>query len=34
MIAVAGDPLGDIKLLQAIPVVIKGGVVVKDGRAK
>ena len=34
MIAVAGDPLGDVKLLQAIPVVIKGGVVVKDGRAK
>ena len=33
MIAVAGDPLGDVKLLQAIPVVIKGGVVVKDGRA-
>ncbi|UAJ11162.1 Xaa-Pro dipeptidase [Glacieibacterium megasporae] len=32
MIAVAGDPLGDVKLLQAIPVVIKGGVLVKDGR--
>ncbi len=32
MIAVAGDPLGDVKLLQAIPVVIKGGVLVKDVR--
>jgi imidazolonepropionase-like amidohydrolase len=33
MIAVAGDPMTDVKLLQAIPVVIKGGVVVKDTRA-
>lgn len=33
MIAVTGDPLGDVKLLQAIPVVIKGGVLVKDVRA-
>ncbi len=32
MIAVAGDPLGDVKLLQAIPVVIKGGIMVKDVR--
>ncbi len=34
MIAVAGDPLGDVTLLQTVPVVIKGGVVVKDGRGK
>ncbi|MGI4878308.1 MAG: amidohydrolase family protein [Janthinobacterium lividum] len=33
MIAVTGDPLGDVRLLQAIPVVIKGGVLVKDVRA-
>jgi imidazolonepropionase-like amidohydrolase len=32
MIAVAGDPIGNVKLLQAIPVVIKGGVLVKDMR--
>ncbi len=32
MIAVAGDPLGDVTLLQNVPVVIKGGVVVKDAR--
>ena len=32
MIAVAGDPLADVTLLQKVPVVIKGGVVVKDGR--
>ncbi len=32
MIAVAGDPLSDVTLLQSVPVVIKGGVVVKDGR--
>ena len=32
MIAVAGDPLADVTRLQAIPVVIKGGVVVKDTR--
>ncbi|MBV8972466.1 MAG: amidohydrolase family protein [Sphingomonadaceae bacterium] len=32
MIAVAGDPLADVTLLQSVPVVIKGGVVVKDGR--
>ncbi len=31
-IAVAGDPLADTTLLQAIPVVIKGGVLVKDTR--
>ena len=34
MIAVSGDPLGDITLLQSVPVVIKGGVVVKDARAR
>ncbi len=34
MIAVAGDPLADVTLLQSVPVVIKGGVVVKDGRGK
>nr|WP_295659613.1 amidohydrolase family protein [Polymorphobacter sp.] len=33
MIAVTGDPASDVKLLQAIPVVIKGGVLVKDVRA-
>ena len=32
MIAVAGDPLHDVTLLQNIQVVIKGGVVVKDAR--
>jgi len=32
MIAVNGDPLADVTLLQNVPVVIKGGVVVKDAR--
>lgn len=32
MIAVAGDPTRDVSLLQSIPVVIKGGEVVKDAR--
>ena len=32
MIAVKGDPLSDVHLLEAVPVVIKGGVVVKDAR--
>ena len=32
MIAVAGDPLRDVTLLQRVVVVIKGGVMVKDGR--
>jgi imidazolonepropionase-like amidohydrolase len=32
MIAVAGDPLADVKLLQKISVVIKGGMVEKDAR--
>ena len=34
MIAIAGDPLTDVTRLQAIPVVIKGGVVVKDTRLR
>ena len=32
MIAVAGDPLGDVTRLQHVVVVIKGGVVVRDAR--
>jgi imidazolonepropionase-like amidohydrolase len=32
MIAVAGDPLSDVKLLQHVAVVIKGGVIEKDAR--
>ncbi len=32
MVAVDGDPTQDVRLLQSIPVVIKGGVVVKDQR--
>lgn len=32
MVAVAADPLADISTLEAIPVVIKGGEVVKDVR--
>lgn len=32
MVAVKGDPLKDVTLLQHIPVVIKGGEVVKDAR--
>jgi len=32
IIAVAGDPLADVKALQMVAVVIKGGVVVKDAR--
>ncbi len=32
MIALAGNPLTDVALLQDVPVVIKGGVVVKDAR--
>jgi imidazolonepropionase-like amidohydrolase len=30
VIAVQGDPLGDIKLLQHVPFVMKGGVIYKD----
>jgi imidazolonepropionase-like amidohydrolase len=32
MIAVVGDPTVDVRLLEAVPVVIKGGVLVKDAR--
>jgi len=32
MIAVGGDPSADVTLLEAVPVVIKGGEVVKDAR--
>ena len=32
MVAVAGDPLTDIRLLERVPVVIKGGVVASDRR--
>ncbi|MGO4777983.1 amidohydrolase family protein, partial [Lysobacter sp. 2RAB21] len=32
LIAVAGDPTADVKLLESVPVVIKGGEVVKDAR--
>jgi imidazolonepropionase-like amidohydrolase len=33
-VAVPGDPTADITLLESIPVVIKGGAVVKDSRAR
>lgn len=33
LVAVAGDPLADVRVLEAVPVVIKGGAVVKDARA-
>ena len=32
LVAVAGDPTVDVTLLEAVPVVIKGGVLVKDSR--
>jgi imidazolonepropionase-like amidohydrolase len=32
IIAVAGDPLADIAVLRTVPVVIKGGIIVKDAR--
>ena len=32
MVAVAGDPTQDVSLLEKIPVVIKGGALVKDAR--
>jgi imidazolonepropionase-like amidohydrolase len=32
IVAVQGDPAADVTLLEAIPVVIKGGEVVKDRR--
>jgi imidazolonepropionase-like amidohydrolase len=31
LVAVAGDPLADIALLEKVSVVIKGGVVVREG---
>jgi imidazolonepropionase-like amidohydrolase len=33
LIAVAGDPLADVAVLADVPIVIKGGIVVKDGRS-
>lgn len=32
LVAVAGDPTTEVTLLEAIPVVVKGGVLVKDAR--
>jgi imidazolonepropionase-like amidohydrolase len=32
LVAVAGDPLADVRVLETVPVVIKGGAVVKDAR--
>jgi imidazolonepropionase-like amidohydrolase len=32
LIAVAGDPTRDVRLLESVPVVVKGGEVVKDQR--
>jgi imidazolonepropionase-like amidohydrolase len=32
LVAVSGDPTSDVRLLEAIPVVIKGGVLEKDAR--
>jgi imidazolonepropionase-like amidohydrolase len=32
IIAVRGDPLADVRVLETVPVVIKGGAVVKDAR--
>jgi imidazolonepropionase-like amidohydrolase len=34
LIAVEGDPLEDVRVLERVVVVVKGGVVVKDARAK
>ena len=33
LVAVPGDPTQDVRVLEDVPVVIKGGVVVKDARA-
>jgi imidazolonepropionase-like amidohydrolase len=32
LIAVSGDPLADVRALETVPVVIKGGDVVRDAR--
>ena len=32
MIAVAGDPLANVRLLESVPIVIKGGAIVSDRR--
>jgi imidazolonepropionase-like amidohydrolase len=32
LIAVSGDPLADVRMLETVPVVIKGGAVVRDER--
>ena len=32
LIAVSGDPLTDVRMLETVPVVIKGGAVVRDAR--
>lgn len=32
LVAVSGDPLQDVRVLESVPVVIKGGEVVKDAR--
>ena len=32
MIAVSGDPLGNVRTLEKVDVVIKGGAVVKGGK--
>jgi hypothetical protein len=29
---VSGDPLADVRMLETVPVVIKGGAVVRDAR--
>jgi imidazolonepropionase-like amidohydrolase len=34
LVAVRGDPLADLHLLEAVPFVMKGGVVVKDARGR
>ena len=34
LVAVAGDPLADITVLEAVPFVMKGGVVVKDEQGR
>jgi len=32
LVAVAGDPLADVGVLSDVPIVMKGGIVVKDAR--